>query len=178
MDKIGDVLPLLERAYSFGLRDRHIVELTGISTGTMSRAKNGTTILPAQDWLDCKNLVLECEELSRRSPLPIDWSDLRSVRSQLEALRDEKRNPPAAPDEDDWALLSLISDGNLDSAGVAANLGISLSELSSRLTEANRKFEYSIRQMRSWNADRAALTAIRDQETENLRSRKQVDSQS
>ena len=102
----------------------------------------------------------------------------RSVRSQLEALRDEKRNPPAAPDEDDWALLSLISDGNLDSAGVAANLGISLSELSSRLTEANRKFEYSIRQMRSWNADRAALTAIRDQETENLRSRKQVDSQS
>jgi len=113
MEKIGDILPLLVRGYSFGLRDKHIQDLIGISAGTMSRAKTDTERLGAQDWLDCKNLILDCEELVRRNPLPINWTDLRAVRRELEALRSERKNPPAEPTEEDLDIFRRFVGGEL-----------------------------------------------------------------
>src|ERR1700689_3764036 len=100
-----DILPVLERGYAFGLRDKHVSDLTGISAGTLSRAKNGSEHLSGQDWLDCKNLMADCEELVRRNSLPINWTDLRAVRLQLDQLESERKNPPNPPSEDDWKLL-------------------------------------------------------------------------
>jgi len=159
MEKIGDILPVLERAYAIGLRDKHIVDLTGISAGTMSRAKNGTDPLRGQDWLDCKNLVLDCEELARRNSLPINWTDLRAVRRQLEFLREERRNPPGELQSADWELLSNVLT-TADPGTLLSNLGITRAELLKRLEEASRRFEGAIEAIRRSNVDAHAVTEI------------------
>jgi hypothetical protein len=145
MEYGGDILPLLESGYAFGLRDKHICDLTGISAGTLSRAKNGSEPLRGQAWLDVKNLILDCEELNRRNPLPPNWTDLRAVRQQLEALQDEKNNPPEDPTHEDFQLMS--SEVGKDPAAYAAKLGISTAELLSRISEALRRFDFTIRKM-------------------------------
>jgi hypothetical protein len=118
-----DIMPLLERAYKIGLRDKHIQDLLNIPTGTFSRAKNGTEPLPAQTWMDCKNLIQDCEELQRRNSLPVLWTDLRSVRRQLEALRDERCNPPCEPTPGDSDMFRRFSHGEpLDEIAIRHNL--------------------------------------------------------
>ena len=132
MEKIGDILPWLERAYLFGLRDKHICELAKISPGTMSRAKNGSDVLGAQDWLDCKNLILDCEELSRRNSLPINWTDLRAVRLQLDMLRNEKKNPPGQPSEQDLDIFRrFVADEDLSE--IAIRYRVDKGEILSRI---------------------------------------------
>ena len=118
-----DIMPLLERAYKIGLKDKHIQDLLNIPTGTFSRAKNGTEPLPAQAWLDCKNLIQDCEELQRRNSLPVLWTDLRSVRRQLEILRAEQSNPPSEPSAEDSDMFRRFSHGEpLDEIAVRHNL--------------------------------------------------------
>jgi hypothetical protein len=96
-----DVLPLLQEYDAIGMRPKHICGLVGISETAMSRAKNGSEDLPPQDFVNVRDLLPECQELARRNILPVDWSDLRPIRRQLELLRNEKRNPPSEPSAGD-----------------------------------------------------------------------------
>jgi len=169
MEKIGDILPWLERAYAIGLRDKHIIDLSGISAGTMSRAKNGTDPLHGQDWLDAKNLVLDCEELARRNSVPINWTDLRAIRLELDALHAERRNPPAPPTEADYEILGATTPESL--ALLAEKRGIPLSVLISSIDESMKRFDFVIHGMRKSSAELRDLTTLRSQELEGRRAK-------
>jgi hypothetical protein len=131
--EIKDILPLLARGYAIDLRDKHIQDLLGISAGTFSRAKNGTEPLSAQDWCNCRNLIQDCEELARRSPLPISWTGLRAVRRQLEALEQERKNPPAPISKDEADLLHQFAVSE-DTETLAIELRTDRAELLERVS--------------------------------------------
>jgi hypothetical protein len=156
MEKIGDILSVLQRAYSLGMADKNIYELMGISPGTWSRAKNGTEPLHGQDWLNCKNLVLDCEELQRRCVAPISWSNLRAIRAQLESLCEERENPPSPPTNRDWQLLRLVH--SMTPVAIAQQFGIALTELSKQFEDAQTRFDYATNQLAARNADIGRLS--------------------
>jgi hypothetical protein len=160
VDKISDIRPVLERARLIGLRESHLCDLTGIAPTTMNRAKNATAYLPANDWLACKNLVLDCEELARRSRLPIAWTDIRRVREQIQALREERKNPPGQPTPQDWKILGLLGDPAANLPLIAEELGLTLSQLSAEMGAAIRRFDFCANALAARNADIGALSEM------------------
>ena len=153
MEQIGDILPVLARAAKINLSEANVCAYTGISSGTLARAKNGLAHLPPNDWLACKTLVLDCEELQRRANLPIAWINIRVVKAQLETLREERKNPPEPPSHRDWELMSLVADRSLTPTAIAANLGISLSELHEQFAGAIRRVEHVTNRLGTWISD-------------------------
>jgi hypothetical protein len=158
LDTIGNIREVLERAYKIGLRDSHISDLVGISAGTLNRAKNGVAHLTAQDWLNCKNLVLDCEEIARRSRVPIAWTNTGSIRGQLESLRNERENPPGQPTPQDWKILGLLGDPNANLPLIAEQLGLTLSQLSEEMNAAVRRFDFCANTLAARCADIGALS--------------------
>ena len=151
MSEFDEIVPLLDEYDSVDMKPKHICGILGISETAMSRAKNGSGRLSGQEMLDMRNLLVDCKELARRSPLPVSWSDLRAVRKQLDLLRNEKKHPPENPTHEDFQLMS--SEVGRDPAAYAAKLGISTAELLSRITEALRRFDFTIRKMQESTQD-------------------------
>jgi hypothetical protein len=156
--KIGDIKGLVERGRLIGLRESHICDLTGISPATLNRAKNGTTYMGANDWLLCRNLVQDCEEIARRSRLPIAWTNIASIRSQLEAYRAERENPPGQPTPQDWKILGLLGDSAAKLPLIAEELGLTLSQLSAEMGAAIRRFDFCANALAARCKDIGALS--------------------
>ena len=132
-----DPIVLIQEFEAIGMKAKHICGLLGISETSMSRARTGAALLPGQDMLNMRNLLAECKELARRSPLQISWSDLRAVRRQLDALRNELKTPPTI-EQSDWDLVTAVS-GGIDPVTIAKNLDIPVPELSARLAAASER---------------------------------------
>ena len=123
-----DPLALLQEFDTIGVKPKHVCGLIGIPESSMSRAKTGAGFLQAQDILNMKNLLRDCKELARRNILPVNWTDLRVVRRQLDALHTEERNPPPEPSSEDLDIFQRFAAGEdldeiairhkLDKAGV------------------------------------------------------------
>lgn len=84
-------------------------------------------------------MISDCEEISRRSPLPVSWSDLRPVRARLEGLYTERKNPPTVSDAD-VELFRILAVPEPASEH-ARRLGISTSELMNRVDGAISRLE-------------------------------------
>jgi hypothetical protein len=137
-----DILPLLQDYDAIGMKPKHICSLLpGISESAMSRAKNGSENLPAQDFANVRNLLSECKELARRNVLPVSWTDLRAVRLQLDVLRNEKKNPPGQPSEQDLDIFRrFVADEDLSE--IAIRHRVDKAEILRRIELINSRAEF------------------------------------
>jgi hypothetical protein len=169
-----DLSPQLiwDRASAIPVKDAHLAALSGIDRSYFSRIRNGALGFTLPQFVTLERLLTDLEELKcRAGDLPVDYSNIGAVKAMLENLEREKRNPPGSPTKQDWDLLSLARQMNDDPAGVAANLGCTMAELSSRIAEATRRFDFELRTLRKSSEEAALLTQIRNEETAALRSK-------
>lgn len=103
--------PLVARWQAIGLTQTQVATYSGVATGPMSRAVNHVANLCYQDFRVVENLVLACEEISRRAGAPVDWRDGRCVRNLLENYHNEKLNPPKPLSPAEARLLHRFAQG-------------------------------------------------------------------
>jgi len=113
---------------------KSISRLADTDETLLSRAANGTRSMSYVEFKPVRKIVDDLLLLKERAAgVPIDWSDIRSIRRLLTDLREERLNPPAPLSERDAALLHSFSRGeSLDE--LAAQAGLSREGLLDHVT--------------------------------------------
>ena len=129
------------------MKRSHVSALSGLSAGYLSQASSGQTDLAYPDFRAIERLLYTCEALQARAgSIPIDWRNVAVVKELIRDYQNELKEPPTPPGPDDWSLLAAATSGE-DPVAIAARLNIPLMELSTRMNEASRRFDFAIRQM-------------------------------
>lgn len=154
------VTPLWEEVLKLGstLRQPQLSEFTGISVTALNRAVNHLQSLSLQDYRILEGKIDACKEIQRRAGAPINWKDIRVAKELTAAYEEELRCPPPPPTPHDWELLQFVHNPSMTPVEIARHLNITLTELSRRMAEASKRFDYSANKITARNADIAKLS--------------------
>jgi hypothetical protein len=125
---------LLAEFDAIGMKVKHVAALAAVSESQLNRAKNGFIVLPGQDLVRMRHLLAECKVLAARNTLPINWTDMISVREALNELRAEKKSPPGPLSSDEANLLHRFATAD-DIEFLAINCGLSRATLLEKVEE-------------------------------------------
>jgi hypothetical protein len=148
-----DITLLMERARSLRLKQDHVARYSTVNVAILSRAQNYGQYVELADFRKIEAFIETAEELTRRAGAALDWKDFPAIDRLMKEYAEETLNPPPLPTRHDWELLSLVNDRNKTPVSIAQELGITLSELSAKMTEAGKRFDYSANRLSARNAD-------------------------
>jgi hypothetical protein len=118
--------------------------LSGVPASAISKAANGLDDLPYVKFRGLRMLVDDLLELQRRAgDIRIDWSDFRASRRLLDALAQERSNPPADPQPEDWYITAAAVSREA-AENIASRFGIPLEEVPERIRIAVERIDRKI----------------------------------
>jgi hypothetical protein len=153
-----DIAGLMERARLLRLKQDHVARYSKVNVAILSRATNYGQYVELADFRKIEAFIETAEALTRRAGAALDWKDFVAIDRLLKEHAEEKINPPPAPTPRDWELLGLVTDRSKTPVSIAKDLGISLSDLSSQMADAMKRFDHCANQLAARSADIAALS--------------------